>query len=223
MMRVLLLLLLSVPASAASPLVGAWTKDGEVLSRIAADGTGVVRGEPVRWKASGRSITLLYVGDGRVERMTYVLDGDALTVTMDGESETYIRAAAGGAKASKQAPAAKASPAGSDSLSKTLVSSPWCYIRYNQVAGTTKQERAVFRADGTWSAGAQGETYSSGMHGTAYGQSNSSSGGRWTVKGGRLFMGEGRGALEDVDLKQSRNSNGYPLLTVGGKEYYQCR
>lgn len=222
MIRALLFLLLSVPGYAASPLVGTWNKDGSPLARLAADGTGTVRGEAVRWKASGRTLSLTYVEDGRVETLFYSLEGAALTVTMDGESETYIRAAPGGAKAPKSV-SVTPSPASSDSLSKTLLSSPWCYLRYNQHAGTTRQERAVFRPDGTWSSAARGETYSSGASGTAYGQSDSATGGRWQTKGGRLLMSEGRAALEEVSLKMARNSNGYPILTVEGKEYSQCR
>ncbi len=223
MIRALLLLLLSAPAFGASPLVGTWNKDGSALAVLKADGSGVVRGEAVRWRASGTTLTLVYDEEGEVETMSYRLAGDRLTVTMNGQTETYTRAGAQKTPAAAKGAAAAATPTGSDSLSKMLLSSAWCYFRYNQHAGTTKQERVVFRADGTWVSGAQGEIYSSGMHGTAHGQSNSSSGGRWQAKGGSLRLSEGPGALQDVGLKVTRNSNGYPILNADGKEYSQCR
>ncbi|MDX6771030.1 MAG: hypothetical protein SF051_15980 [Elusimicrobiota bacterium] len=217
-MNALLPFLLATVSFAASPLVGTWNKDGSVLASLKADGSGVVRGETVRWRASADTLTLVYE-EGEVETMTYKLAGDALTVTMDGQTEVYTRAGA-------KKPAAKgaaAAPAGSDSLSKLLLSSAWCHFRYNQHAGTTKQERVVFRADGTWTSGARGETYSSGRNGTAYGQSDSASGGRWQAKGGRLFLSEAGAAPQDAGLTVTRNSNGYPILNADGKEYSQCR
>lgn len=225
-MRYITLLLLLAGPAAAGDLTGTWLKDGQVLSRIKADGTGVVRGEAVHWKASGNTLTLVYDEEGEVETMRYKLDGDRLTVTMNGQTETYTRKGGGtkAGKATAKPETAPAKPAGSDSLSQTLTASPWCYMRYNQVAGTTRQERVVFFKDGTWGAGSQYETYSSGMYGTAAGQSNSRNGGRWETRwGGRLFMSEGGGSLENVGLSMSRNSNGYPIMTVDGKEYYQCK
>jgi hypothetical protein len=173
----------------------------------------------VRWKASGNTLTLRYA-DGRAEVMEYALRGDVLTVTMEGESETYTRA--GKPKAAKDKAAAPA-PAGKDKLSTMLTGSAWCYFRYNKVSGTSKQERVVFSKNGTWGSGARGETYSSGMYGTVSGQSDSASAGRWAVKGKSLLMSEGGGALEDVGLSVSYNSNGYPILNAAGKEYSSCR
>ncbi|UPT74834.1 MAG: hypothetical protein M0D55_03720 [Elusimicrobiota bacterium] len=212
------LLALAPSAFAASPLVGSWNKDGAPAAEVRVDGTATVDGEAVRWKASGNTLTLRYA-DGRVEVMEYALRGDVLTVTMEGESETYTRA--GKAKAAK-AKGPAPTPAGKDKLSTMLTGSAWCWMRYNKIAGTTKQERVVFDRSGAWGSGARGETYSSGMHGTAYGQTDSSSGGRWSVKGKSLLMSEGGGALEDVGLSVSYNSNGHPLLNVAGKEYYSC-
>lgn len=216
----LLLLALATPASAASPLVGSWNKDGVPASVVRADGTATVEGEAVRWKASGKTLTLTYA-DGRVETMAYVLDGDTLTVTMEGESEVYTRAKPAAKGKASAAPAP--TPAGKDKLSTMLTGSAWCYFYYNKISGTSKQERVVFNKNGTWGSGARGETYSSGMYGTVSGQSDSGSGGRWAVKGGSLLMSEGGAALEDVGLKVSKNSNGWPILNAGGKEYSSCR
>ena len=51
---------------------------------------------------------------------------------------------------------------------------------------------------------------------------DSGSDGRWEVKGGMLYMSEGAGQLEPVDLKVTYNSNGSPILTADGVEYCRC-
>ncbi len=202
----------------ADPLVGSWNKNGVPASEVRADGTGRIGSDEVRWTADARTLKLTYA-DGRRETMAYRIEKDVLTVYMDGESETYTRAPAKGAKKSAKAPA---ETVGSDKTSTMLLSSAWCYFRYNKISGTTHQERVVFRKDGTWDSGKRGETYSSGRNGTAYGQSDSSSGGRWKVKGAALLMSERGGELGDVGLTVTRNSNGYPILHTGGKEYSSC-
>lgn len=221
-MRALALAVLLLPAAARadSRLLGTWNKDGRPFARLEAGGAGRVDDDAVRWKADGKTLTLVY-GDGTVESMAYALKGDSLRVMMDGEPATFTRAG-GKAKGGQAAPAA-AAPAGRDELSALLLSSAWCHFRYNKLSGSSSQRRVVFARDGSWSSGARSESHSSGASGTVAGQSDSSSGGRWKAGGGRLLMSEGGGALEDVGLSVSRNSNGYPILDVGGKEYSQCR
>lgn len=203
-------------AAAADPLIGLWEKDGAPYSEVRADHTATVGPDKVRWATDGRTLTLTY-GDGRKERMSYVVDVDSLTVFMDGESETYTRG-----KPRGKSVKATSGKAGNDKLSALLLSSPWCHFRYNKISGSSNQERVVFRRDGTWDSGKRGETYSSGAAGTVSGQSDSSAGGRWAVKGEVLLLSEGAGPLQDSELKVTRNSNGYPILNSGGKEYSSC-
>lgn len=215
------LLLLASLASAARPLVGVWNKDGVPASEIRADGTGQIGPDAVKWEADARTITLTYA-NGKREKMAYFLDKNTLTVIMDGESETYTRSATkvtGTKSASTKAPAAAA---GKDTLSKLLLSSSWCYFSYSKISGSSHQERVNFRQNGSWDSGARAESYSSGTGGTVSGQSDSSSGGRWQVQGGTLLMSSGDGELEDTGLTVSRNSNGYPILKTGKKEYSSC-
>ena len=205
--------------AAESPLVGTWLVENGLKAVLKADGTGVVRGDAVHWKAEGKMLTLAYDEDGRLEVMAYKVAPNSLTISGGGESATYQREGAA-AKAEK---APKAEKAGKDELSKLLQSSPWCYFRYNQISGSSHQERAVFHGDGRWSSGARGESYSSGAYGTVAGQTDSSAGGRWQAKGGRLLMSEGGGPLQDTGLQVTQNSNGYPILKSEGKEWSQCR
>ncbi len=101
---------------------------------------------------------------------------------------------------------------------RLLLSSAWCSFSYNKVSGTTKTTRAQFHANGTFSMGNQRESQSSGQYGSVYGQGGSSSGGRWQVRAGELYMGEAGGPLEEVETVLKRNSNGYPIIVADGIE-----
>lgn len=103
-----------------------------------------------------------------------------------------------------------------------LLSSAWCSFSYNNISGTTTTTRARFYANGTYSFGNQRESQSSGQYGSVYGQSGGGGGGRWQVKGGELYMGEGGAPLEPVETVLKRNSNGYPIIVADGVEYMQC-
>ena len=102
-----------------------------------------------------------------------------------------------------------------------LLSSVWCSFSYNQISGTTRTTRAKFHANGTYAFGNQRESLSSGQYGSVYGQGGGG-GGRWQVKGGELYMGEGGGPLEPVQTVLKRNSKGYPIIVADGVEYMQC-
>ena len=104
---------------------------------------------------------------------------------------------------------------------RLLLSSAWCSFSYNKVSGTTKTTRAQFHANGTFSMGNQRESQSSGQYGSVYGQGGSS-GGRWQVRAGELYMGEDGGPLEAVETVLKRNSNGYHIIVADGIEYMQC-
>jgi hypothetical protein len=103
-----------------------------------------------------------------------------------------------------------------------LLSSAWCSFSYNQISGTTRTTRAKFHANGTYAFGNQRESLSSGQYGSVYGQGGGGGGGRWQVKGGELYMGEGDGPLEPVQTVLKRNSKGYPIIVADGVEYMQC-
>ncbi len=110
-------------------------------------------------------------------------------------------------------------------LSHLLLSSAWCSFTYNKVSGASHQTRVQFSANGHWSSGSRGETYSSGSNGSVAGQHDEETGGQWVVQQGQLFMSNPpeTPALSPVNLTIRRNSNGYPILTADGTEYSSCR
>ncbi len=61
-----------------------------------------------------------------------------------------------------------------------------------------------------------------GASGSYYGQSQGGQQARWQVQGGQLYVDLGQG-MQAVPMQISRNSSGNPIVTSGGKEYYQCQ
>ena len=209
-----------------NPLVGSWERDGAPYAELRADGSGSIEGKPVSWSAMGRMLFIVYP-DGSADTAAYALEGDSLSLVVNGQAMSFSRASKAPAKAQakekgKEKAKTKGKAAGNP-LSALLTSSAWCSFSYNQYSGVSHQERVVFAGDGTWASGSRGESYSSGPNGTVAGQSDSGDGGRWEVRGERLFLSAGGAPLEDAGLSVSRNSNGFPILRSGGKEYAQCR
>lgn len=129
-----------------------------------------------------------------------------------------------------QAPTAQMAPAGApqgpgggnDQLARLLTSSAWCYFSYSQTSGTTRTERFVYAPNGTWSSNSQREMVNSGPNGSVYAGGQGGSGGRWQTRNNALFMSEGDGPLQPLQFSLTQNSNGYPIITAGGREYSQC-
>ncbi|MEW6520051.1 MAG: carboxypeptidase-like regulatory domain-containing protein [Thermodesulfobacteriota bacterium] len=122
-----------------------------------------------------------------------------------------------------------------NNLQQLLLSSAWCSFSFkggSQYSGTSTS-RVRFFADGTYSLGSRSEGSYTGQtmdeygnrrpDGSFYGsQADSGADGRWEVVRGQLFMAEGNGAMEPVDLLIKYNANGSPVLVGEGKEYCRC-
>jgi hypothetical protein len=121
-------------------------------------------------------------------------------------------------------PASAAKPAAPDQEAvQFLTANPWCSFTYNQRSGTSTRERVVFRADGTLTQQGGAETYSSGRSGTVAGQHSSGNQGRWRVRGGQLELSADGAKWTQQPLEVTKNSNGYPIIKSGGKEYMVCQ
>jgi hypothetical protein len=134
-------------------------------------------------------------------------------------------APAQGAGPQSQHPAQQAPQGGSPAdaqLTQLLTSSAWCAFSYNQRSGASSKERVVFGRDGRVLQQTGAETYSSGYGGTFAGQSSRGNQGRWRVQGGGLLLSQDGYNWEPQQLQVTRNSNGYPIIKSGTKEYMQC-
>jgi hypothetical protein len=213
------------------PFLGSFVSDaGSItVAKEGANYTGTIRagGGSYRYTARklGRALIGTFEADGSSYMFQASVDGDQMTFVANGETTLLRRgavpAASAGPAPRESAPAPQGS--GQDAqLQRLLVSSPWCYLRYSQTLGSTSTERAVFSADGRLVVQSNYEMVSSGRNGTAYGSNSGGTLYRWRVAGGDLHLAEGGGAFQPAGLQVTRNSNGYPILNVGGKEYSQC-
>ena len=126
------------------------------------------------------------------------------------------------AKATSKPAAPQASAGGNDELSQFLTRNAWCGFTYNQRTGTSTRERIVFQGNGVVLQQSGAETYSSGRSGTVAGQYGGGKQGRWKVENGQLHLSEDGFNWAPQPMQVTRNSNGYPIIKSGGKEYMVC-
>ena len=231
-MKALLLGVVLLLAGRDQALVGTWSLAEDMSVTFKGDGTGTMDGESFKWSTESGTLLVSYPdGEGETDRLGYAVKGDQLALAMDGIPMTFTRvgkAPKGSAPAAEPKAAAKpaAGKAGTDDLSKLLLSSAWCSFKYNKVSGSTSQERYQYFADGTFSGGSQYEGYSSGSGGSMASQHNSGSAGQWRVQGGQLQVNSAQltgGQWVTIPLSVTRNSNGYPIIDADGKEFSMCK
>jgi hypothetical protein len=189
--------------------------------------TLTMAGVPLQLTRAGKGVTVQKAG--KLAKAMEKQGGDAEAEAM-AEAQRYLQQQQqqqqrGGGPAPAVAPRGQgAAPAGNDQLSRLLMSSAWCWLKY--ASGNTYTERIVFAANGTWSSNKESEIYGrndyAGTSAHAVGAGGET--GQWAVKGGQLYMSDPPEApqLVPVPLQVTQNSNGYPILTADGKEYSQC-
>ncbi|MFZ5439590.1 MAG: hypothetical protein ACOZQL_06260 [Myxococcota bacterium] len=245
MMLALFLAIAAAPKPDAR-LVGAWQLNGQTFLTLNANGTGLMDGDPLEWKADASTLTLTDE-DGETDRVPFALDGDTLKLEVGGLPMTLTRGGKPGAKASRLQRAAERSadgddaeamapapqptrgtprpqPAGNDQLSRLLLSSNWCWLRYSN--GNSYTQKVHFSPDGTWQDFSESDLYVNNQYAQTVTQStgNQSSGGQWAVRNGQLWLSSPDAPqLQPIPLTITRNSNGAPLINADGREYSMCR
>lgn len=209
-----------------------WSVEGKTL--VITDEEGVDR---IPYSVSGDTLTLTMAGvpiqltrggkgakvekKGRLSKALEKQAGDADAEAL-AEAGVQVRTGKGTvAVETRAAPTPKA--AGNDQLSRLLMSSAWCWLKY--ASGNTYQERIVFSSNGTWSSNKESEIYGANQYAgtSAHSVGSGGTGGQWGVKGGQLYMSSPEEpALAPVPLQVTQNSNGYPIITADGKEYSSC-
>ncbi len=220
-------------------LVGTWLAGGAPFMTLNANGTGSMDEGRVRWAADGQTLSVTDA-ENVTDTMPYSVNGATLTLSVGGVPLALTRAGGGAKVAQRGALATKAEratreapeepppgptarPAAGSPLTQLLLSSAWCSFTYNKISGASSSTRFQFFRDGTWSTGGRSETYNSGAAGSVAGQYDSSNRGRWEVRNEQLFMSSPENpVLQLVQGSITRNSNGSPIITTGGREYSAC-
>jgi hypothetical protein len=234
-------LLCCAPAFAADNFAGTYTarnpqgnvvtmtlkqdKQGKVSGTLSGQGLTFtveagVRDEGLIGTLSGESGTLFLFSRLRGAELDVLLVEPGPTGQPNMEATRQFVMTRGAAKK----PAAAAKPAATEQEAvQFLTANPWCSFTYNQRSGTSTRERVVFRPDGTVSQQGGAETHSSGRSGTVAGQHASGNQGRWRVRGGQLELSADGAKWAPQPLEVTKNSNGYPIIKSGGKEYMVCQ
>ncbi|MFT3706880.1 MAG: hypothetical protein QM817_04355 [Archangium sp.] len=212
-------------------LSGTWLLNGQPFLSLEASGTGTMEGDAFTWRQEGNALVIA-TQSGLNERVAFQLAGDLLVLQMGGfplqlsrDGSTPRGPAAAVAAPVAAVPSAVPSAAGNDELSTLLMSSNWCWLRYSN--GNSYTQKLHFAPDGTWRDFSENDIYSRNVHlgSTAHLTGNHQGTGQWRVQNGQLHMSsaETGGQLVTVPLRITRNSNGYPIIHVGDREYCMCR
>jgi hypothetical protein len=245
----LALLILAAAPKTDAKLVGTWQLGGESFMTLNANGAGVMEGDAIKWKADGATLTITD-DQGEAEQLAYKVEGDALTINLGGMPIQLTRGGGAVKKVSQkqrndedaaalamaqqflaqqqqvqQQPkgkqGAQPQPAGNDQLSRLLLSSNWCWLRYSN--GNSYTQKVHFNANGTWQDFSESDIYSNNYGTVAQATGNRTNGGQWAVKGGQFYLSSPENPqLVPVPLTITRNSNGYPIITADGREYSMC-
>ncbi len=222
-------------AGAADPFAGTFSGGGLTLTlRRSGDGyTGSATSEGTTYRVvaqrTGQMLTGSYEGNGMALPFQAMVQGDVMQLAAGGGTYTLQRQGgrdpAGGLGAPPSGGVASGS-AQDREIARLLASSQWCTMTYSggvgTTSGTTRYERIIFRRDGTGSRSTSSEVYSSGEAGIAAGESRGGNAFQWRVEGGALLSSGDGTSWERTELRLSRNSNGYPIITANGKDYAMC-
>lgn len=201
-------------------IIGSWQGNGVSLSF---DATGVVEfdGEESVYELRGNTIQV-QSSEGVLE-FPFELRGSTLTIDfaqMGGGRVDFQRVA--GAATTTSRPASQYSD---EQLKALLTSSRWCAYGFSSGGGYSSSGYTGYRflSDGRLQIGSGGESSWSGDAGGGYGSSEDGSVGRWDLRGGRLFLLEGSGALEPVEFRVEINESDNPFLYIDETEYSRCK
>jgi hypothetical protein len=185
-----------------SGVVGRWqSPDSEVV--IKADGTLTIDGTAFRYTIKGNLFTL--IGSDGMLPMPFELDGDRLTVLINGEAVALQRRAAGAA----------ARPGGGSGDGSELVGK-WCYLSNVTASngGRMSDECFTIYANGTYQYYA--ETSSSGPNGGSASQQSDS--GTWSLNGASLIANSrSQGRSVYALTKRNHPKTNDPMVCLDGR------
>ena len=199
-----------------NPLVGNWLcKDDGTKVLIRADGTVAINDVEYTYKIKNSVITV--TGDDGALAMPFELDGDTLTVTVEGRDVVYTRVKAGAKTVIGNQPPQVGG------VAQALVGK-WCYMSNLTGTNSRMSNRCfVLNANGTYEYSS--ETSSSGTYGGTASQEYDA--GRWSVAGNTLTaISNTRGKAVYSIVLRNHPKTGDPMIVVDGDAYvtaYQKR
>jgi hypothetical protein len=215
-------------------IAGRWLyQQGAAASEmvLGAGGKGSFDGAPLAYRVQGDQLYVTMNGGTivyhyQLQQGRLLLEGGDLNGVVQFKRAAQSATGKTRESANKQGERTKGDP-----LARLLTSSDWCSFSYSGGGGGygstgsyghTSTSRFHLSADGSFSSSSDSENYSSNPHGSIVGQGGGGAGGHWQVRAGVLYIAEGNGPMQPVQLTVTRNSNGYPIIKANGTEYMQC-
>lgn len=223
----LLVVILAVALSVAAqekpknPLVGNWfCADEGTKVEIRANGTLTIDGAEFAYKVKNSVINI--VGEEGAMAIPFQLDGDTLTVDVDGKEMVYARVKPG-TKSAGQGSGSAVNTGRGEGVMQSLVGK-WCYMSSLTGSNSYMSSRCfILNANGTYEYSAESST--SGAAGSTAGQSYDS--GRWTATTTTLtaYSNSQGKTVYPIELR-NHPKTGDPMIVVDGDAYvtaYQKR
>lgn len=231
-------------AAAPDPYAGTFVGSNlTVTFRRSGDGYGgTINVQGADYPLSARPAVDRLTGTFASGGTTYLFEarvqGSLLSLVSGGQTFTLERQGTGAGATPSAAASAPTGMSPQDAqVAQLLLSSKWCYFSYSGVAGTSSgsstTETVLFSPDGRMVVQTGGESYYSAdvrsstgdviAGGSTAGQRSGGQQYRWRVSQGMLMTTTDGVTWQPTPLQVTQNSNGYPIITAGGKEYSQCR
>jgi hypothetical protein len=224
---VLIIALTFVPFAAAqekekpkNPLIGHWLSEDGTKVEVRGNGTLTINGEEYAYKVKNSVINV--IGEDGAMAIPFLLEGDKLTVEVEGREMIYKRVKAGAASTGSGTGIGNRSSAG-EGVMQALVGK-WCYMSSLTGSNSYMSSRCfVLHANGTYEYSA--ESSSGGAYGSTAGQSYDS--GRWSATATTLtaYSNSQGKVVYPIELRNHPRT-GDPMIVVDGDAYvtaYQKR
>ncbi len=207
-------------AKPANPLVGSWYCAAEGTKvEIRPNGTLTIDGAEYAYKVKNSVINV--VGEDGAMAIPFQLEGDKLTVDVDGKEMIYARVKPG--KSATGVGSGPVTRAPAEGVMQALVGK-WCYLSSLTGSNSFMSSRCfVLNANGTYDYSSESST--SGAAGSTAGQSWDA--GRWSATATSLtaFSNSGSKTVYPIELR-NHPKTGDPMIVVDGDAYvtaYQKR
>jgi hypothetical protein len=228
----------SAAAAAPGGLVGHWQSETEQLD-IQSSGTVLINGVSYTYAVNGN--TLAVQGQNSSASYPFRLDGDKLTVTLNGRDVVYTRIEAPTFAPPISAAMPPPKPAGDETLTNTPTPAPaltppagttppapagvvpelvgkWCYMSNVNANDGGHQTNTCFALNGDGSYWYHSESSSSGQYGGTASATDDQ--GRWVASGNTLTATSSTGKVTSYTFEQQNHPKTRdPMLIVNGQAF----
>ena len=196
-----------------NPLIGNWVcEDDGTKVEVRPNGTLTINGSEYAYKVKNAVINV--VGEDGAMAIPFQLDGDTLTVDVEGREMVYKRVKE---MAKRGGQGSGSGHRGSLDPVTTALVGKWCYLSSLTGSNSFMSSRCfVLNADGTYQYSSESST--SGSAGSTAGQSSDA--GRWTATSSTLtaLSNSGEKTVYPIELR-NHPKTGDPMIVVDGDAY----